>query len=126
MIYFVKRKDGDIKIGYTADGYFQKRFTALEGDYGDLVPIGYIDGDQETERAIHREFAQYRRLFPGRKNKGGNPVYSEFFEPAPELITFIMLLAKPFPPMKFNRNGRYRTHVVPQPYDDDEIREYFS
>lgn len=126
MIYFVKREDGDIKIGYTRDCRFQERFTALEAEYGDLIPIGYIDGDQQMERILHREFAQYRRYFPNRTNKGGNPIYSEFFEPAPELITFIMLLASPFPPMKFNRTGRYKTRVVPQPYDEDEIEEYFS
>ena len=75
MIYFLKRANGDIKIGFTS-GAGNGRIAELERRYGKLELLGVADGELERESQLHRLFWELR--------KDG-----EFFSPAEELITYI-------------------------------------
>ena len=59
MIYFLRRADGDIKIGTTID--FKMRLVPLESKYGKLELLGVVDGGVAEEKQLHVQFAAFRR-----------------------------------------------------------------
>jgi AcrR family transcriptional regulator len=80
-IYFLKRPDGDIKIETTRQVNVQ--LSQLIDQHGDLILLGMMQGADDEERLLRRQFAQYQRAG------------TEFFAPAPELLQFIHDKAKP-------------------------------
>lgn len=73
-IYFMQSASGGpIKIGITSD--VEKRRKALEL-HEDMIVLATKSGNIKEERALHRQFAHLR-------------VRREWFEPAPELLTYI-------------------------------------
>lgn len=80
MIYFIRHVEtGLIKIGYT--GNLHKRFTSLRLDYGDIEPLGYIDGSRKDESILHKWFNGDNKtdILPGR----------EWFIASTDLMRFI-------------------------------------
>lgn len=59
MIYFLQRKDGNVKIGYTR-GQVNGRKAELERRYGSLILLGLHEGGLEVERHLHWRFRQFR------------------------------------------------------------------
>lgn len=61
MIYFVQAgKGGDVKIGYTEND-INKRFADLQSaNSKQLVLLATLDGNRNTERALHRQFKNDR------------------------------------------------------------------
>lgn len=51
MIYFVKRRDGAIKIGYS--GSFDRRLKSLEREHGSLEVLTVREGTTRHEKALH-------------------------------------------------------------------------
>lgn len=96
MIYFLRRLDGDIKIGYTGDDRYPQRYRALCGEFGSLEPLGYTDGTRQDETRLHHRFSQYRRT-PIYKFDGGVGGHTEFFAPAPVILRYIRRYATPLP-----------------------------
>ncbi len=78
MIYFIRRpSDGLIKIGFTDNPH--TRFSALRQKHGrDIVLLGLIEGDYNTEQEMHTRFGQYRV----------DPI-AEWFTPSQEMLDFI-------------------------------------
>ena len=77
MVYFFSNRK-NIKIGYTK-GKVENRLKQLNtGSDSKLYCIGYIQGNIETEKELHKKFAAYRLRQNG-----------EWFSPAPELIDYI-------------------------------------
>lgn len=74
MIYFLKRTDALIKIGYT-NNYLQ-RLKQLQSEHGELVLLGWKNGAMAEEKELHRKFAECR-------------VQGEWFNPTDELNTYI-------------------------------------
>jgi hypothetical protein len=58
MIYFLRRADGAIKIGFSSD--VLKRKTSLEVEHGSLELRGVIEGGRHEEKLLHRDSAEYR------------------------------------------------------------------
>lgn len=71
MIYFLKRADGLVKIGFT--GNYHKRFYQLQSEHGELEHLGWIEGDMPAEKEMYKFFAEYRV-------EGEWFKYSEFME----------------------------------------------
>ncbi len=59
MIYFVRRGDGRIKIGFTAKDA-QKRIAGLSTGAGSLDLLATLEGGRDAERALHERFAEHR------------------------------------------------------------------
>ena len=76
MVYFVT--DGQkIKIGNSKN--VKKRVLQLQvANSKELVLLGYVQGDEEKEKYLHKVFNQYRIRANG-----------EWFEPAQELLDYI-------------------------------------
>lgn len=63
-IYFLKRSDGLVKIGYSSR--VQSRISELSGSHGDLEIIRIINGDRKREAQIHnlcRKHNEYGEWF---------------------------------------------------------------
>ena len=76
-IYFIATKD-KIKIGYTKNSV-EKRLKQLQtGNDENLVLLGYLRGESEEEKILHKQFSKYRIRHNG-----------EWFFPADELIEYI-------------------------------------
>jgi hypothetical protein len=73
VVYFIRTRDGLIKIGHTINFYDRK--TAF--DKGWLHILAIIPGSRQAEADMHKRFAEH--LAQGR----------EYFHPAPELIDHI-------------------------------------
>ncbi len=103
MIYFLRRADGAIKVGYTGTN-FDQRLYEHELRYGTLEILGMMDGDIRAEKAIHRRFRPYRA-----EARTGE---REWYHPTEELIAFIEANAKlPIPVVK-RRTHRLKTYSV--------------
>lgn len=63
MIYFLRRKDGVIKIGFT--DMLGERLTHLRVKYPSIELLGRMEGDRQTEYGLHRRFEEY--LIEGRE-----------------------------------------------------------
>jgi len=75
FVYFIRRPDGLIKIGFSKDP--QSRRSALAGQSGVMLEmLATKPGDRSEEQALHRRFAAHR-------------VTGEWFRPAPELCEYI-------------------------------------
>lgn len=81
MIYFVQQgKLGPIKIGYTGDNDISKRIASIQTYSPEkLVLLGYIEGEKEQERKLHRLFHAFK-------------LEGEWFEPHPQIINYILNL----------------------------------
>lgn len=77
-LYFVRRSDGLIKIGYTGD--FNRRIAALTKSHGPLEIIRVINGDRKREKRLHGEFARFNE-------------FGEWFRGDPALLSLITSLA---------------------------------
>jgi len=73
VTYFLKRKDGLIKIGRTSK--LRSRLYSLTKQFEDVKYLGCIPG-MNMETLLHRQFAKYRRD-------------GEWFEPHHSLMQFI-------------------------------------
>lgn len=90
MIYFVRRKDGVIKIGFTAANVARRK-TTLEVAHGKLELLGEIDGGLDTEKSIHARFSDAR--IDDR----------EWFRPTDELIAYIHEASHPHKRIELER-----------------------
>lgn len=86
MIYFLRRANGDIKIGTTTRFYTRK--GQLQGEHGPLELLGYMEGDAVAERELHARFSSLRR---GR---------GEWFAESAELLGFVRENAKQGTPQR--------------------------
>ena len=77
MIYFIT--DGTyIKIGYTKNS-IQKRLKQLQtSNAKKLYILGWVNGDEKTEKQLHKKFEQFRIRSNG-----------EWFMPEEQLLTYI-------------------------------------
>lgn len=100
MIYFITDTK-NIKIGYTKNP-IEKRLKQLQTSCADrLYILGWIDGDMECEKKLHRTFANSRIRYNG-----------EWFTPTEDLIDFIN-----------NNNKKENVYVC---NENDVIMTYFS
>ena len=102
MIYFLRRANGDIKIGTAI--HYQIRVTELIKQHGDLELLGLMDGGRELERELHIQFVA---------NRIGR---SEFFKPNDSLLKLInehATLLLPLPKPRSRRIMAYRIPVRP-------------
>lgn len=84
IVYFVRRANGDIKIGTTSQ--YHARMRTLVRAHGALEVLGVMAGGSQTEKALHSRFAVLRRQH---LSNSGRPSLVEWFAPAPELMDFI-------------------------------------
>lgn len=75
VVYFLRRSNGDIKIGFT--GFFDQRLATLRGEHGPLDILLVAQGGRMVEGFLHRRFAHARI--------GG----TEWFKPRADLLAFI-------------------------------------
>lgn len=75
MIYFIRRANGDIKIGTTKN--YSHRLIALRAEHGDLTLLTFMDGSHKLEKCIHHNFKHLQH---------GD---SEWFQPGTDLMEFI-------------------------------------
>ena len=97
IIYFLKRADGDVKIGKTFEDLFNQRVQGIMREHGPLELLGIIDGYSAKERELHKRFEAHRR----RVLVNGPRVrcfwhWTEWFAPVDELLDFIHQHAAPF------------------------------
>lgn len=59
-IYFLRRSDGLIKIGYTAR--LKDRMSALSKSHGTLEVVRVINGDRHREKRLHAQFARFHQF----------------------------------------------------------------
>lgn len=83
VVYYLRRTDGCIKIGYTVS--FPRRLSQLKGEHGELQVLATHTGDRACESNKHREFAATR-------------VDGEWFRPTPELWSWILTVRRHQPP----------------------------
>ena len=74
LIYFVRRSDGAIKIGWSSA--FKSRLKQLEADHGALTVLARVPGEQRHEAKLHRDLAQ-------------DCLGGEWFAPSPEVIDVV-------------------------------------
>lgn len=81
VVYFLRRRDGLIKIGRTSQ--FAKRLKTLELEHGPLEFLGAVDGWRVWEHEVHRAFAVERE-------------WREWFRPSRDLWALIRCLGSPY------------------------------
>lgn len=81
VVYYLRRANGDIKIGYSAQ--LPVRVATLTRTHGLLDLLGTEPGDWRLEYERHLQFRSSRADGPGQ----------EWFRPAPELLLHIERLA---------------------------------
>lgn len=59
-IYFLRRKDGLIKIGYTAN--LKRRLEHLTKSHGALEIVRLINGDKHREKRLHGDFRAFNQF----------------------------------------------------------------
>jgi hypothetical protein len=102
MIYFLRRENGDIKIGTAKT--FSDRLNQLRVEHGELELLGAMVGGLDVERSLHEQFhhARYGR--------------AEWFAPVSELLVFIQTNTQPEVPVEHYRPTRtvrvYETTAV--------------
>jgi hypothetical protein len=103
MIYFVQVKpDGLIKIGTTIR--LSVRLAQLQIEHGaKFTVLGILDGSYADESALHRQFLSLRQQ-------------GEWFDPAPELLTFIADETRPW-------DGRDERPTVTTKIDPELLRK---
>ena len=110
FIYFIQESETErIKIGFS-EKHPQGRLESFQtGNSNKLVLLGYIEGTQEDETRLHREFEEERI----RKR-------NEWFEPSPQLKKKIKDLLK--------ENIKEKEEGIPDFQDDteNEIKHYES
>jgi len=79
MVYYLRRADGCIKIGYTVS--FPRRLSQLRCEFGELQVLATHVGDRDCESGTHRRFARTR-------------VDGEWFRPSPELWEWILTVRR--------------------------------
>lgn len=94
-VYYLRREDGAIKIGFSAD--LNKRMATLAKEFGPLELLATEPGGYAAELKRHRQFHRFRVT-----------IHQEWFRPAPELLEHIENLTK-------RRPGTRRIIVVPDP-----------
>ena len=62
IIYFLKRADGDVKIGKTFEDLFNQRVQGIMREHGPLELLGIIDGYSAKERELHKRFEAHQAL----------------------------------------------------------------
>jgi len=106
VIYFIQvGEGGPIKIGHTRDGQlWQRKQTPQIANPERLQVLGVQAGGREEERRLHGVFTEYR-------------IRGEWFEPRPELLTFIDEYAEPDTEIVFLQGrddlGRFAPNVGP-------------
>lgn len=81
MIYFVRSGDA-VKIGYAAEP--EKRIPSLRtGNPNEIVVLGLMDGDYDTERELHERFAHRR-------------IRGEWFDIGDDVLAFIQQNCRPY------------------------------
>lgn len=80
FVYYIRRADGDVKIGYS--GNVRSRMSALRREHGPIDLLATEPGTRNTERSRHDQFRAFRR-----------PV-GEWFAPAPHLLRHVGELAE--------------------------------
>jgi Meiotically up-regulated gene 113 len=76
MIYFIQAgENGPIKIGLAIQPETRKK-KLQTAHYEELRIIGILDGNEETEKQLHMQFAEYR-------------IRGEWFHPSHEILQFI-------------------------------------
>ena len=59
-VYFVRAKNGPVKIGYTS-GKPEKRMRDLRvAMFAELELVGFIEGDRALEKSLHRQFKEHK------------------------------------------------------------------
>lgn len=82
-LYFVRRgSDGAIKIGITTD--LRRRIAGLRSQHGSMTVLATVEGARTREKLAHLVFADVR-------------LDGEFFQPTPELLSFIEQYGTPAP-----------------------------
>lgn len=74
VVYFVRRADGAVKIGFCGD--IERRLAELGRAHGDLELLATMPGDKRTEGHLHATFAAHA-------------LGEEWFAPAPALLAFV-------------------------------------
>ncbi len=101
MIYFVRRLDGLIKIGYS--GFVAVRVQSLASRHGTLDLLAVIPGRTQVERSHHDRFATHR-------------IIGEWFAPCRELTDYIGAIVSCEPLRTFTRRAPDPIHgFVPAP-----------
>lgn len=59
-IYFLRRADGLIKVGYT--GNLKRRIGQLSKSHGHLEVIKVVNGDRQREKRLHAALAQFNEF----------------------------------------------------------------
>jgi hypothetical protein len=77
MIYYAKLANGNIKIGWARRPIMQRMNRLIHSTGGPVKLLAIHDGDRETERRVHEQFAEVRI---GR---------SEQFKPSRQLMSHI-------------------------------------
>ncbi len=81
VVYFLKAEpNGPIKIGYSTN-YISRIATLKTACPWDLTFLGWVEGNQNTERRLHRQFHHLR-------------LKGEWFKPEESLMEFIRTEAK--------------------------------
>jgi hypothetical protein len=84
FVFFLQRADGDITIGKANVNDFQSRLANITRQYGPVKALGVVEGNVNTERALHQQFAAYRRPLSIRRRN-----VNFWFAPVDELLQFI-------------------------------------
>lgn len=79
VVYFLRRRSGHIKIGYTSD--LARRLYALQRENGPLEVLATALGGRRSEQALHERFA---------KSRIDN---TEWFKPHVGLVRFVERVA---------------------------------
>lgn len=82
MIYFLQDSQKHaIKIGFSTTEAEARKSGLQTGNPSELIVLLTIDGDRATEKELHKRFASHH-------------VLGEWFQPAPELLQFILVRSK--------------------------------
>ncbi len=103
-VYFLKRRDGAIKIGTSVDVSGRIKYHASKHGY--LLFLGSIPGSFSTEQSLHDKFIEHRI-----------DKREEWFSPAPELMDWIHANAIEYLPEEGNAASK-RIPVRPDTHAD--------
>ncbi|WP_127524648.1 GIY-YIG nuclease family protein [Mesorhizobium sp. Z1-4] len=91
-IYFVKRADGLVKIGFSAS--VSARIKHLSREHGTLEVVHMVAGDRAREKSIHHTFSSARE-------------FGEWFRLTHDDLAVVKSLADEFEPREFVINSPY-------------------
>jgi hypothetical protein len=98
VVYFIRDASGAIKIGRTKDILHRLRQFST-GHASELILLGVMDGDERTEKRVHKRFLKHR-------------IRGEWFAAVPELLQFIDDHALPFFQQELSLRARERDHTL--------------